>query len=282
MDPSEIIDRIDTAPEFALILGSGLGGLADAVERATIIQSEEIDGYPQSTVAGHSGRLIIGRLEGAPVLVVQGRVHLYEGHDLSAVTYPIRLAHRLGARRLLVTNAAGGIHPNAEPGSLLFITDHINFTGAIMGRLAGKPGSLVDGRLEKGATVESEAAARVRAVSSPYDAAWIDRAEACAIELGIRTTRGVYCWTRGPSYETKAEIAAFRRLGADAVGMSTVPEVLEASSLGMPVLGISTITNRAAGLSKKLLSHDDVLRVGRRASLDLERLVRHVLREEHR
>ncbi len=285
----EILDHSDVVPETALILGSGLGDLADAVEDAQVVPTSEIEGYPVSSVAGHKGRLVLGRLEDSPVLVIQGRAHLYEGHDISAVTFPVRLAHRLGARRLLVTNAAGGIHPNLSLGSLMFITDHLNFAWAAPGlrRVKDEDVSAAEesagdasagGMAGRGASVQ-EAAVRVRPVASPYDAAWIEHAERCAIELGIRARRGVYLWTRGPSYETAAEIAAFRRLGADAVGMSTVPEVLQAASLGMPVLGISSITNRAAGLSKVPLSHEDVLRVGGRVAAELEKLVRRLLRD---
>lgn len=279
LELQDIAERAQVVPATALVLGSGLGGLADAVEEATVIPTEEIAGYPRSSVAGHEGRLVIGRLEGVPVLVIQGRVHLYEGHDVRAVTYPMRLAHQLGARRVLLTNAAGGIHPNAHPGTLMFITDHLNFAGAVpmVGGVDDRRGA---GR-EAGpsASLPGEALMRIRPRATPYDPEWIEQAERSAIDIGIRTTRGVYLWTRGPSYETRAEIAAFRRLGADAVGMSTVPEVLQASALGMAVLGISSITNRAAGLSKEPLSHEDVLRVGGRTASDLERLVRRILQD---
>lgn len=287
--PDNIFDHSDVVPETALILGSGLGDLADAVEDAQVVPTSEIEGFPVSSVAGHKGRVVLGRLEDSPVLVIQGRAHLYEGHDVSAVTFAVRLAHKLGARRLLVTNAAGGIHPNLSPGSLMFITDHLNFAGAAPDQRRGYGGDVITpetsaGRASAAEMIDrkaraGEAAVRTRPVASPYDAEWIDHAERCAIELGIRTRRGVYLWTRGPSYETPAEIAAFRRLGADAVGMSTVPEVLQAASLGMGVLGMSSITNRAAGLSKVTLSHEDVLRVGSRVAADVERLVRRLMRD---
>lgn len=254
-----IRERVDAKPTVALILGSGLGDMADAAEGATAIPTSEIPHYPRSTVAGHSGRLVFGTLESRDVVFVQGRAHLYEGHSLEAVAFPVRLVHALGAQRLLVTNAAGGIHPRLSPGTLMFIIDHLN---------------MVSGNLVRA----SVAAPRPPRGGHPYDPEWLDAAEKIAIDLRIRTRRGVYLWARGPSYETKAEISAYRRLGADAVGMSTVPEVLEAAAHGMKVLGISSITNPAAGLSKELLSHAEVLEVGQRVRGDLENLVRGVLK----
>lgn len=254
-----IRERVDLEPAVALILGSGLGDMAEAAEGAFAIPTSDIPHYPRSTVAGHSGRLVFGTLEGRNVVFIQGRAHLYEGHPLQAVSFPVRLVHALGARRLLVTNAAGGIHPRLRPGTLMFIADHINMvSGGVVRANAKGP--------------------RPPRSVHPYDPDWLDQAEQIAIDLAMRTHRGVYLWARGPSYETKAEIAAYRRIGADAVGMSTVPEVIEAASLGMKVLGISSITNPAAGLSKDLLSHEDVLQVGRLVRGDLERLLRGVLR----
>ncbi len=243
-------------PEVALILGSGLGDLADAVEDATAIATTDVPHYPRSTVAGHRGRLVFGRLEGRRVVFVQGRAHLYEGHSLESTTFPVRLVHTLGARRLLVTNAAGGIHRGLRPGTLMLISDHLNM-------------------VLRSAISECT---NVRRPAHSYDPAWLDDAERVALDLGIRTQRGVYLWSQGPSYETKAEIDAFRFIGADAVGMSTVPEVTQAVALEMAVLGISSITNQAAGLSQERLSHEDVLRVGRTVRADLEALVRGVLR----
>lgn len=250
---------VSAEPRIALILGSGLGDLADAAEGAAVIPTADIPNYPRSTVVGHSGRLVFGKLEGHDVVFIQGRAHLYEGHSLDAVAFPVRLVHALGARRLLVTNAAGGINARLRPGTLMFIADHLNMV------------------LEAATRAPVEAPRPPRQVH-PYDLDWLESAERTALELGVRTQRGVYLWTRGPSYETKAEIAAFRRLGADAVGMSTVPEVLEAAGHGMKVLGISSITNPAAGLSKEPLSHEEVLVVGRQVRSELERLVRAILR----
>lgn len=256
--------RLAMAPAVALVLGSGLGDLAKAVEGSIVVPTSEIEGYPAATVPGHRGRLLFGRLEGVQLVIVQGRVHLYEGYTASQVAYPARLVHALGVRRLVLTNAAGGINPTFRPGTLMFITDHIN--------LAGAPFSLPAG------VATPPLGARTRAAASPYDVEWTLGVEKAALRCGIETRRGTYVWTRGPSYETKAEIAAFRRLGADAVGMSTVPEVLQAAALRMDVLGISTITNPAAGLGGTALSHEDVLAVGRSVQADLEGLIRAALR----
>lgn len=252
--------RTDARPELTLILGSGLGALADEAEDAVTVPTADIPGYPASTVAGHAGRLVFGRLEGRDVLFVQGRVHLYEGHPPAALTVPVRLAHALGARRLLVTNAAGGLNPAWPPGTLMFITDHINL--AFASPLSGPP---------------RPGEPRWPDLHAPYDPAWLDRAERLALEAGIPTKRGVYLWTAGPSYETPAEIRFFQRIGADAVGMSTVPEVIQAAALGMPVLGISAITNLAAGLSDERLDHEDVLEVGRRVRGRFAALVRAIV-----
>lgn len=255
-----IRERVSFEPEVALILGSGLGDLAESVENGTAIDTSDIPRYPRSTVAGHRGRLVFGTLEGRRVMCVQGRAHLYEGHTPRSVTFPVRLGRALGAGHLLVTNAAGGIHSCLRPGTLMLISDHINMA---MGHLdfheGGGPYPLRH--------------------AHPYDTAWLDMAEEVALRRGIRTRRGVYLWSLGPSYETKAEIHAFRRLGADAVGMSTVPEVLQAAALGMKVLGISSITNPAAGLSAEPLSHKEVLRVGNSVRRELETVVRGILAE---
>lgn len=257
-----IRERSGIEPEIALVLGSGLGALADAVEDAVVVPTTDLPGYPSSTVAGHSGRLVLGKLAGRRVVVVQGRVHLYEGYSMRAVTFPIRLVHALGALRLVLTNAAGGIHPLLRPGTLMFIADHINLTFA---------------RPPEGPKAGS--GPRLPGTIAAYDLDWLDRAEQIALREGIPTRRGVYLWTRGPSYETPAEIRFFQRLGADAVGMSTVPEAIQAAYLGMKTLGLSTITNAAAGLGAELLDHADVLDVGRRVRRDLERLLRAILAE---
>lgn len=259
--------RTSFEPQIAVILGSGMGDLADAAEQSVKITATDIPHYPRSTVSGHSGCFVFGILENRRVVFVQGRAHLYEGHSLRSVTFPIRLVHALGAERLLVTNAAGGIHPGIPPGTLMLISDHIDMVRGTSG-------------------FSNYGAPHIRQPPHPtpaprrvhrYSPVWIDSAEQVALRNGIRTQRGIYVWSQGPSYETRAEVSAFRRLGADAVGMSTVPEVEQAVSLGMQVLGISSITNPAAGLSKKQLSHEDVLRVGGALQGDLEILIRGIL-----
>jgi len=252
--------RTDLAPEVALILGSGLGALAEAASDTTVVPAEDIPEYPASTVEGHEGRLIFGTLEGTRVVFVQGRVHLYEGYPVQRLAMPVRLVYALGAERMVVTNSAGGINRTFRPGTLMFITGHLNMAFA-------SPGV---------------GAERDRATDGPtrpyYDPAWTDQAEAQALDLGLDVRRGVYAWTMGPSYETPAEVRALDRLGADAVGMSTVPEVIQARMLGMNVVGLSTITNPAAGLAAGALDHDDVLEVGQRVRGDLMTLVRGIVR----
>ncbi|CAM3351359.1 purine-nucleoside phosphorylase [Rhodothermus bifroesti] len=258
--------QLPAQPEVALILGSGLGTLAEAVEQAVVLPAAEIPGYPSSTVEGHAGRLVGGYLEGCPVVVVQGRVHCYEGYSPQAVAFPVRLVHALGAQRLIVTNAAGALNPHFRPGMLMFLVDHINaaFRSPLVGALQHFPPSFGRGSPD---------------LSAPYDLGWIEAAEQVALQLRIPTCRGVYLWTLGPSYETKAEIRMYRRLGADAVGMSTVPEVIQACQLGMKVLGISTLTNMAAGMHRGPLTHEEVLAVGLQVRDRLEQLVRGIMRQ---
>ena len=249
-------------PEIALVLGSGLGALADEVEDAVALSTADVPHYPRSTVEGHAGRLVLGTMAGRPVLVVQGRVHGYEGHDARALGFPVRLAHALGARGLVLTNAAGGIHPAFGPGTLMLIADHVNL--AFASPLAGPVGA---------------GEARFPDLSNPYDEAWREQARNIALTLGIPYREGTYVWTAGPSYETPAEIRFFARAGADAVGMSTVPEAVQAAALGLSVLGISTITNPAAGLDAAPLDHADVLEVGARVRDRLATWVRAIVAE---
>jgi purine-nucleoside phosphorylase len=248
-------------PELGLVLGSGLAELADLVTDPVLIDTAHIPGYPVSTVQGHTGRLVIGKIGDVAVIFVQGRLHVYEGHSVQSSTFPIRLLARLGVERIVVTNAAGGINAGFKPGTLMWITDHINWTP--LNPLIGA----------SSATVQQAQQARNAFSPSPYDTEWTMRAADLARQLGVETTTGTYLWTLGPSYETKAEIRAFKTLGADAVGMSTVPEVIQARALGMRVLGLSTITNFAAGLSQDELNHEEVLEVGKQVRSDLERLI---------
>ncbi len=257
-----VCSRTERMPQVALILGSGLGSLADAVNDAVVIEARDIPHLPASTVSGHKGRLVIGELGGRNVVVVQGRLHMYEGHSLSKVVFPIHLVHALGASCLFVTNASGGINTGFQPGTLMWITDHINWTG----------GGLVQTTNPDCPDCPDEAYARAQCPDGYYDEAWTLRSAQIADEMGIATRTGTYLWTRGPSYETKAEIRSFRFLGADAVGMSTVPEVIQARRLGMKVIGLSTITNFAAGLSKEPLNHEEVIETGKMVSKALMRL----------
>ena len=254
--------QTDLVPEIALVLGSGLGALADEVEDAVVIPTGDVPHYPASTVQGHAGQLVLGTMAGTPVLVIQGRVHFYEGHSARAIGFPVRLAAALGARGLVLTNAAGGINPAFGPGTLMLISDHLNLSFAHP--LAGPVG---------------QGEGRFPDLSNPYSAAWREQARNIALTLRVPYREGVYVWTSGPSYETPAEIRFFARAGADAVGMSTVPEAIQAAALGLPVLGISTITNPAAGLDPAPLDHADVLEVGRRVRDRLATWVRAIVAE---
>jgi purine-nucleoside phosphorylase len=247
--------RLNASPRLGLILGSGLSELADVVDQPVILQTADIPGYAGSTVQGHKGRLVFGRLAGVDVVFVQGRLHVYEGHSVADVTFPVRLLAALGVERLIITNAAGGIRPDFVPGTLMWITDHIPF-------------AFRDVPAVPGAAARPE-----RRSGSPWDEEWTSRARDVAHRLGVATRSGTYLWTLGPSYETKAEIRMFAGFGADAVGMSTVPEAIVARDLGLTILGISTITNHAAGLGHETLDHSEVLEVGQRVRADLQRLV---------
>lgn len=257
--PQAALEEIDQAvaavrkcyrgkPEVAVILGSGLGKLAEDVRPdgaggARPIPYAEIPHFPRSTVAGHAGRLVLGRLGEREVAILQGRTHFYEGYSLAQVTFAVRLVARLGARFLVVTNSAGGASKEYRPGDLMLIEDHINLLGANPLR-----GSNVDAL-----------GPRFPDMSQAYDPALIELCRQIAREIGIPMKQGVYLATAGPSYETPAEIRMMRGLGADAVGMSTVPEVIVARHMGMRVLGLSCITNMAAGISERPLSHQEVI-----------------------
>ncbi len=252
--------RLAEPPRVALVLGSGLGELADEIDGAVRVPFSDVPGFVAPGVAGHRGLLVAGRLEGVPCIALQGRFHLYEGHSAAAVALPTRVMLALGAQTLIVTNAAGALNRSFQPGDLMVIDDHVNL-------LWHNP--LV------GAVHEGEE--RFPDMSRPYDAALQALAREVALEHGIRLRRGVYVATLGPSYETPAEIRMMQRLGGDAVGMSTVPEVLVARAHGARVLGISLITNHAAGTTSAVLSHDEVVAAGAAARADFARLVRGVM-----
>lgn len=248
-------------PRAAVILGSGLGALGDRLEDASAVDYASLPGFPVSTAPGHRGRFLFGRLAGVPVVCMQGRLHLYEGHSARDVALPVRVMRGLGAEILLATNAAGGINTGFSVGDLMLIEDHINFTG--QNPLVGPN----DGSLGP----------RFPDMSYAYDPALRALAERCAAACGIRLCKGVYLACQGPSYETPAEIRAFRTLGADAVGMSTVPEVIAANHCGMRVLAFSLISNMAAGVLPQKLTEEEVLEAGRQNGARLERLVTAIL-----
>lgn len=229
-------------PPVGLVLGSGLGGLTDAIEDSRQVPFAEVRGFPAVAVPGHAGALVAGKLEGVPVIALAGRFHMYEGHSAALAAFPVRVLHALGARTLFLSNAAGGIRPTLSAGDLMLIADHMN----LMWR------NPLIGALEEGDL-------RFPDMSGPYDAGLRDSIRAVALEQRLRLAEGVYAGVLGPSYETPAEIRMLERLGADAVGMSTVPEVVVARALGMRVAGVSCITNLAAGITATPLSHEDVL-----------------------
>jgi purine-nucleoside phosphorylase len=234
----------------AIVLGSGLGAFGDELEDARSLPFSELPGFPRATVQGHKGRLVAGTLAGVPVLALQGRLHGYEGHDAATVAFPARVFGVLGARALVVTNAAGGTNPAFAPGDLMRITDHINMTGR--NPLIGLN--------------EDALGPRFPDISRAYDARLADALEAAAAAAGVPLRQGVYLQWNGPSYESPAEIRLSRTLGADAVGMSTVPEVIVSAHMGLPVCGISCITNLAAGIAQHQLTHEEVVEVAKLAS----------------
>lgn len=258
--------KVTYTPVVGMILGSGLGSLADSVSDATIISSKELPGWPQSTVEGHEGKLIFGTLEGQKVLVMQGRTHYYEGYPMDQITLPIRVMQRLGIPNLLVTNAAGAIHPDFAPGDLMLITDHI----AMISMAGMNP--------LRGPNLD-EFGPRFPDMSQAYDRAYNEIARETAREAGIALREGVYIGLSGPSFETPADLRFLRAIGADAVGMSTVPEVIVARHGGTRVLGISGISNKANLDGNTLTTHAEVLEAGKVIVPKLEKIVRGFLRK---
>lgn len=230
-------------PEIGLILGSGLGSLADSIENPEFYPYEELPNFPVSTVEGHEGRLVIGMLNGKCVVAMQGRFHYYEGYNFDEVTFPVRVMKLLGINKIIVTNACGSVNENYKAGDLMIITDHINFSG-------NNP--LIGKNLD-------EMGPRFPDLSNAYDKDLINKAKEIANNLNIDIKTGVYMMFTGPSYETPAEIRMARVIGADAVGMSTVPEVIVAAHCGIKVLGVSCLTNMAAGILDQPLSHEEVM-----------------------
>lgn len=264
---NKALDYIQTKtsikPEIALILGSGLGAIADDIENAVKIDYREIPGFPTVKVEGHAGCLVIGKLSDKNVVAMQGRFHFYEGYSMSTVVFPMRVMKLLGAEILIVTNAAGGVNTNFTSGDLMIIKDHINAMGT--NPLIGENYAALGPRFPD--------------MTFAYNKDFIYLAEKIAADLNIKIQKGVYYASSGPSYETPSEIKMVRMLGADAVGMSTVPEVIVANHMGMKVLGVSCITNMAAGILAQPLDHKEVIETANRIKLDFIKLMKEIINQ---
>ncbi len=256
-----IRSRISVEPRIALVLGSGLGGFADDFEETVSIPYEDIPGFVRSTAQGHAGRLVVGKIDSVPVLAMQGRVHYYEGYSLEEVTFAVRTFGLLGVKTLVLTNAAGGINVQLTQGALMVISDHLNLMG--VNPLRGANDERFGPRFPDMSAVYSHELQELV----------IDEAKA----IGVEVRRGIYGALSGPSYETPAEIHLLRNLGADAVGMSTVPEAIVARHMGLEVLGISCITNMAAGISDEPINHEEVMATGDRVRETFAELLRRVI-----
>ena len=251
-------EKTDYVPDVALVLGSGLGAFADSMEAAASIDYADIPGFPVSTVSGHAGKFVFGEIEGVKCVVMQGRVHHYEGYDVSEVIMPARLMAMMGAKVLFLTNAAGGANPEFDVGDFMLITDHI---------MSFFPNPL------RGPNIE-ELGTRFPDMTHAYDPALCDCIRKAAADAGIKLREGIYCQVTGPSFETPAEIRMLNLLGAGAVGMSTACEAVAANHAGMKVCGVSSITNKAAGFSKACLTHEEVKENGLKSAAAFEALVR--------
>ncbi len=258
-----IRSRAQTTPRIALILGSGLGAFAEEIEDARFIDYDEIPHFASSTVEGHAGRLAIGYVEGVPVVAMQGRFHYYEGYTMADVTLPMRTFGLLGVESAIITNAAGGLNTECEPGTLMIICDHLNLMGT--NPLLGPN--------------DERFGARFPDMSEVYHRAFQEIAMDAAEAVGLEARRGVYAALTGPNYETPAEIRMLRTLGADAIGMSTVPEAIVARQMGLSILGISCITNYAAGLLDVAINHAEVMETGERVKEKFKQLLRRVIPE---
>lgn len=253
--------KLDKKPELGLILGSGLGIMAEEISNPTIIKYDEIPHFSKSTVEGHAGQFVIGELMGKEVMIMQGRTHFYEGLSMKQITFPVRIMHALGIKKLILTNSAGGANEAYEAGDLMLIKDHINFSAKnpLMGENYDELGP------------------RFPDMSDTYDQALRLKIKALAKDLGIRLQEGVYMFFTGPTYETPAEVRMARTLGADAVGMSTVPEAIVANHSGMSIVGISCITNMAAGILDQPLNHDEVVETADRVRDTFVKLVSQII-----
>jgi purine-nucleoside phosphorylase len=250
------------APECGIVLGSGLGGLASQLEQVTSVPFTDVPGFPKATVAGHAGQFLYGRLAGKPVALMAGRFHMYEGHDAAVAAFPVRVMRALGASVYVASNAAGGIRRTFQPGDLMVVADHINLM--FRSPLAG-PVTSGDERFPD--------------MSDPYDASLREQMHAAGRAVGLSLHDGVYCGLLGPTYETPAEVRMLERIGADAVGMSTVPEVIVARAIGMRAVAVSCITNKAAGLSPHTLSHSEVMDAGKAVAEHFEALITEFVRQ---
>jgi purine-nucleoside phosphorylase len=258
---SYVLVRTQLRPRIAIVLGSGLGAFADKIENGTAIPFADIPHFPESTVPGHSGRLVLGTVANIPVAVMQGRVHAYEGYTSDEVTFPVRVLGGLGITQLILTNAAGGINPAFRQGQLVLLADHINLSGR--NPVAGKN--------------EDRFGPRFFDMSEAYSARLRRFAHDASQAMSFRLDEGVYLSVLGPSFETPAEIRAFATMGADLVGMSTVQETIAARHMGIEVLGISCVTNMAAGIQKEPLSHEEVMATGRAVEAQLAELLTRVV-----
>ena len=247
----------DAVPEIGIVLGSGLGGLAEQIEEAARVPFSEVPGFPTATVIGHAGALVSGKLGGRNVIALAGRFHMYEGHSPQLAAFPVRVMYALGARTYFASNAAGGISRTLAAGDLMIINDHLNLTGV----------NPLTGHVEEGDE-------RFPDMSAPYDAGLRDLLKASASKAGVEVKEGVYAWLPGPSFETPAEVRMLGKLGADAVGMSTVPEVIVARAMGMKVAAMSCIANAASGVTEGPVLHTDVLDVTARAARGFQEIVR--------
>ena len=259
----QVRTQTDFVPELALVLGSGLGDFAQHIQIEKTVEYSQISGFPTSTVHGHAGRFVFGFVEGVPIVAMQGRVHYYEGYSMQKVVLPIRLMGLLGAKRLILTNAAGGIHPDFVPGDLMAITGHIS---------SFVPSPLIGENPD-------ELGPRFPDMSAVYDPQLLQILQNTADRLNIPLKRGVYLQTSGPNYETPQEIKMFAALGADAVGMSTACEAMAARHMGLAVCAVSCITNLAAGISAQPLDHREVEETAARIQADFSRLIRNVILE---
>lgn len=259
---AEVRSRTGLRPKVAVILGSGLGPLADEIEDATAIPYGEIPHFPVSTVPGHAGRLILGRIEGVPVLAMQGRVHAYEGYPLSALAFPVWVMKELGVETLIASNAAGSLNPDYHAGDLMLITDHLNFV--FDNPLVGPN--------------DDELGPRFPASDLAYTPELQAVARAAAAAVGVPLREGVYAWIRGPFYETAAFCRFLRMAGADAIGMSTVPEILAAVHCGMRTLAISCLTDEVRQKGEPPLTHEEVLAVAERVGASFRALLREIVR----